>query len=102
MVAQKAVKAAEEEVKSLVVNVSKLIVLPTDELPTVATVTDPEKLVGQPFFVNAKIGDKLLIYTGARKAVLYRPDANLIIEVAPLVIGAQAGQPVPSSEKTSR
>ncbi len=80
-------KFAEEDAQKLVAEVSKLILLPQGETPTVATVTDPEKLSSQPFFLNAKKGDKVLIFTSARKAVLYDPVENKIIEVAPISIG---------------
>lgn len=78
---------ASDEGRLLIERVSKLIVLPTDEQPTIATVSDPEQLRGQPFFSRAKRGDKVLIYTNARKAILYDPAANKIVEVAPLNIG---------------
>lgn len=81
-------KIAQQEVKSVVAKVGKLIVLPEGEDPTLATVSTPEKLKDQPFFVNAKAGDKVLIYTRAKKAVLYNPESNRIVEVAPLNIGA--------------
>lgn len=86
-------QAAQESIMELVNTVSKLIILPQGETPTVATVTDPEKLKKeQSFFVNASAGDKILIYTGARKAFMYNPTLNKIIEVAPIVIGDKAGQ----------
>lgn len=88
-------KVAQEEAKSLVTKVGKLIVLPEGEEPTVATVTDPNLLRDQPFFANAKTGDKVLIYTNARKAILYNPEENKIIEVAPVNIGAAAA-PAPA------
>jgi hypothetical protein len=80
-------KVAQEELTKLVAQVSKLIVLPEGEVPTLATVSDPDKLKDQPFFANTKKGDKVLIYTRAKKAVLYNPDLNKIIEVAPINIG---------------
>lgn len=83
-------KMAQDELNSILIAVGKLIVLPTGEQPTMATVTDPEKLGGQPFFVHAKKGDKVLIYTNAKKAILYSPEINKIIEVAPLNIGASS------------
>jgi hypothetical protein len=75
---------AEIEIKDTVEKVSKLILLPTDEEPTVATVTNLEDLKDQPFFTNAKVGYKVLIYTKAKKAILYDPERNILVEVAPL------------------
>ena len=83
-------KVSQEEVRKLVAAVSKLIVLPTDESPTIATVLDPEKLKSQPFFINAKKGDKVLIYANTKKAILYDPVNNKIVEVAPINIGNPA------------
>lgn len=82
-------RVAEEETQALVERVSKLIVLPEDEQPTVAIVADPEALSNQPFFANAKEGDRVLIYTNARKVILYDPVSDKIVEVAPLNIGSQ-------------
>jgi hypothetical protein len=79
----------QEEVKTLVAKVDKLIVLPLGEVPTIATVTDLQSLKGQTFFVDAKIGDKVLIYNKAKKAILYSPTANKIVNVAPINIGDQ-------------
>ena len=80
-------KAAQDETQKLLANISALIVLPEGETPTIATVTDPERLKEQPFFANAQTGDKVLIYTNSRKAVLYNPTKNKIVEVAPINIG---------------
>ena len=84
---QEASQPAQDEVTTIVNEVGKLIVLPDNEVPTVATVTDLSKLAGQPFFANAKIGDKVLIYTQAQKAIFYDPTANKIIELAPFSAG---------------
>ena len=86
---QNPARAAEEELRQIIARVGQLLVLPEGEIPTLATVTDPEKLKDQSFFVHAKIGDKVLIYTNAKKAILYSPAANKIVEVAPLNIGNQ-------------
>lgn len=77
---------AEREVISLVAEVSKYMILP-DETPTVATVTDVTKLQDQAFFAKAKNGDKVLIFTQAKKAILFDPVAKKIVEVAPINIG---------------
>ena len=88
--------SAQEEVKKIVAEVGKLIDLPTGEDPTLATVTDISKLKDQPFFQKAKNGDKVLIYTNSRKAILYDPQAKKVIDVAPINIGSQSAQLIQS------
>lgn len=80
---------AKEEIKELVSKLSKLVVLPEGEEPVVATVTDKEKLKDQPVFAKAENGDKILIYSKAQKAYIYRPGSNLLIDVIPVNIGNQ-------------
>ncbi|HEV8601445.1 MAG TPA: hypothetical protein VGQ87_02490 [Patescibacteria group bacterium] len=91
--------AAQKENKKLLEAVGQLIVLPSDEQPTIATVSDPSKLKDQAFFAQAKVGDKVLIYTNAKKAILYDPVANKILEVAPVNIG-NTQQPQVSGAQT--
>lgn len=78
--------AAQDEVQQITNKLGKLIELPQDEEPSVATVLDHEKLKDQQFFTSAQDGDKVVIYTKAMKAILYRPSDNKIIEVAPIQI----------------
>ena len=73
--------------EDIVSRAGKLIILPEGEVPTIATVSDPEKLKDQPFFAKAKVGDKVLLYQNARKAYLYDPVNNKILEVAPISLG---------------
>lgn len=79
---------SQQELKQTVAAVGKLMVLP-DETPTLATVSDPEKLKDQAFFKNAHTGDKVLIYANAQKAILYSPSLNKIVEVAPVNLGGK-------------
>jgi len=79
---------ALKEAKELTAKVGKLVVLPAEEVPTIATVSDPEALKEQAFFKGATKGDKVLIYAQARKAFLYSVEMNKIIDVAPLNIGS--------------
>ena len=60
----------DQEVDRLVEKVNELILLPDGEVPTVATVSDPEQLKDQPFFAHAEVGYKVLLYTQAKKAIL--------------------------------
>lgn len=95
---------AADEVSQLATKVGQLIKLPQDEVPTVATVVDADKLRDQPFFADAQDGDRVLMYAEASKAILYRPSENKIIEVAPINIGDDSSTgttEAQSSESTS-
>ena len=90
---------AESQARILAEKVGKLMLLPKDEIPTVARVSDPEALRDQAFFAEAKVGDVLLIYS--EKAILYDPVANKIITVANVNLGnAKKLAPAPSGEGT--
>ncbi len=95
--------ADQAEAKALMEKVGKLIVLPDGEVPTIATVTDPEALKDQAFFSDAKQGDKVLIFNNAKKAILYNPTLNKIVTIAPINIGEQKSSdpatPVKEAEK---
>lgn len=84
---QESAKAETDRIKS---EVSRLIELPADEDPTIATVVDSTKLNTQAFFAKAQNGDRVVMYAKAKKAVLYRPSSQKIIEVAPINIGDSA------------
>ncbi len=91
--------ATEKQTAALVAQVGQLIVLPTDEQPTIATVTDAAKLKDQAFFSKAMNGDKVLIYVKSKKAILFRPTSNKIIDVAPVNIASS--QPTAAPVKTN-
>src|SRR3989339_468579 len=77
---------SQKEVNDVVKSVSKLMILPSEEVPSVATVLDKEKLSNQPFFSNVENGDKLLIFPKAMQAIIYRPGSNKIIKVGPIFL----------------
>jgi len=85
----------QEEEQKLVNNISKLMLLPKEETPTVATVSDIDKLKDQIFFKNATNGNKVLIYPNSKLAIIYDPQANLIVNVGPINF---SGQPTPSAQ----
>lgn len=80
-------EAAKVETARLKEKVAQLIEVPQKEDPTVATVVDASKLKNQAFFAKAQNGDRVLIFAQAKKAILYRPSTEKIIEVAPINIG---------------
>lgn len=96
-------KTAIEETQRLIDQMSDQIALPEADIangePTLATVQDKEKLKDQEFFANAENGDKVLIYAKAKKAFLYRPTTDKVINVAPVTIGEDA-QATPSATPT--
>jgi len=93
-------EAAKEDTKVLLAKVGMVMALPSDEVPTIATVSDKSKLSEQAFFLKAENGDKILIYSNARRAILYRPSLNKIIDVTSVTInGPELGEtttPAPS------
>ena len=87
---------SQNDSDAVIAKVSKLTILPAEQ-PTVATVSDITKLKDQVFFNNAKNGDKVLIFKNSKKAVIYRPSTNQIIEIAPIVPGTDAGAVSPTT-----
>lgn len=93
--AQSAANAAE--VQKIVAEVGKHLVLPQGEVPTMAVVSDLSKLQGQPFFERAELGDIVLIYATTRRAVLWRPGAQKIIEVSAINLPSPVVQTSPAA-----
>jgi len=94
---QESAKLETERVKA---SVAQLIDVPEGEDPTIASVVDASKLSSQAFFKNAQNGDKVLMYAQAKKAILYRPGTNKIIEVAPINIGNNEKPAAPAGTET--
>lgn len=74
--------------KQIIDEVGKLVVLPTNEEPTVAAVSDASSLKSQAFFADAQNGDWVLVYNGAKLAILYRPGVKKVVKVAPINLAA--------------
>jgi hypothetical protein len=68
----------------IIAAVGKIMLLPTDESPTLAKVSDLSVLQNQAFFKNAAVGDVVLMYAKSLRAILYDPYQNKIIEVGPI------------------
>lgn len=78
----------ENTITQTIESVGRLIELPSGEVPQIATVSDITKLRDNPFFTRARNGDIVLIYEKNRKAILYRPNVDKIIEVSLLSVQA--------------
>lgn len=92
---------AKDEIQQIIKKVGVFMVLPANEEPTLATVLDTEKLKEQPFFAKAAKGDKVIIYTKAGKAILYRPSENKIIEAMPIAFNQQEASASPKPTPTN-
>lgn len=73
-----------KQTTALVARVGKIAVLPAGETPTVATVVHADRLHNQIFFANAQDGDKVLVFSKEKQAILYRPSTNQIVTIAPV------------------
>ena len=89
----------EAETKEILKKISEFMILPTDEEPNVATVLDTNQLKDQPFFVQAQNGDKVIIYTKADKAILYRPSTNKIVNVSSVALEPTVASVARSEER---
>jgi hypothetical protein len=78
-----------QQVNDTLGKVARLVIVPSGETPTVATVSNADKLKAQTFFANAKDGDKVIVYAKAKQAILYRPSTNQIVTMAPVSGAAQ-------------
>lgn len=73
--------------------VGRHYLLPTDEQPALATITDPAKLT-TPFLKQGRAGDRILIYQQHQIAIIYRPSVDRIVAVGPVSID-KPQQPAP-------
>ena len=86
---EESAKAEADRIKS---QVESIIDVPKDQTPVIYTVTDAGKLKNQAFFANAENGDKALFYESAKRAVLYRPSTNKIINVSNIDVQPNAAK----------
>ena len=77
----------KQEVSILLDQVKKHMLLPDDEQPTIATLTDVDELKRQqPCFEKASNGDKVIVYANSQKAIIYSPDKDVIVNVGALLV----------------
>jgi len=85
--------AMVQEGDEIIQIIRPIIHVENDEKPTIATVADTTKLVGQPFFEKAENGDKVLIFKTSNTVVLYRPSVKKVIAVSSIPQGEQTTIP---------
>ena len=82
-----------EELRKMVERAASHAMFPEGEEPTVATVVDPAKLAGQEFFRRARVGDAVLVFRNAKMVILYNPESDRIVNMAPLTDESEPGAP---------
>jgi predicted PurR-regulated permease PerM len=85
------------EADTLTQRVGRLMILPTNEKPTIATISDTKKLQQESFFAKAENGDKVLFYIHTKEAILFRPSINKIVSIAEVNNDKVAGAKTQSS-----
>ncbi len=92
---QELTKQQIDDVKS---KVGKLIILP-DEEPVVASIENVKELKKtQPFYVNVSNGDWLLVFQESKRAIIYSPERDILVNVGSLDISSQRASE--ASQKT--
>lgn len=78
----------EKQISKVVDSIKKHLVLPVDEQPLVATVSNAENLkLANSFYENASDGDYLVLYESIRLGILYDNEKDILLKVAPLSLG---------------
>jgi hypothetical protein len=78
-------QSSEASVASVQKSISKHYLLPTDEVPALATVVDNKKISSE-LFKQAANGDQVLIYQQNKIAIVYRPSIDKVVAVGPVNI----------------
>ncbi len=77
---------ARQEVQAVVDQLKEIMIIPENEFPQMATVDNaPELAKTQDFFASVQNGDKILIYLQNKKAIIYRPSTEKIVNIGPVV-----------------
>ncbi|MFA5022693.1 MAG: hypothetical protein WC537_00240 [Candidatus Paceibacterota bacterium] len=96
------------DAKAVIEKLAKHIILPTNETPEIGRIDDPiQAAKAQPFVSGAQKGDLLIVYVKARRAIVYSPSRDLIVNVGPVSMNptqttAPASTTAPVSTTTNK
>lgn len=93
-------KSAAELEKELVDEVSKIAVVPVGEDPIIREVESLEAVAGQPFYSQSKVGDRVLLYSNAKRAILYRPSTKQIVNISNNIVIRTSDSQQPPDDTT--
>lgn len=80
------------QTEQLLGEMRQMILLPTDEDPAVATIIDINQLNSNEFYKDAQNGDRVIVYSNAKKAYIYRPESKIIVNVGSFSVEASQQQ----------
>lgn len=93
-------EVSEAQVQRVIKKLDRLIVLPAEETPVVARITNAEALkTAQSFYENASDGDYVLVYPEAGQAFIFNSRANKVVNVGPVI--GQPAAPASSENETT-
>jgi len=72
---------AQKQATKILVDLSSIMELPENELPSISTITDISALAGDPFFARAQNDDVIIVYTQGQQAIIFLPSMKKIINV---------------------
>lgn len=79
-------KTEQEAVSRYLAQLGKLMILPVDDAPVLATVEDPDALIKQQAFFQGSIkGDVVLIFPKTARAILFSPSRDRIVNAGPVI-----------------
>lgn len=88
-------KLTDDQVQRLIERISRFMVLPDEENPSVVVIRDAASLAQQQsFYRGAKDGDILVVYSS--RAIIYDAKANKLVNVGPIVRNDAAPAPLAS------
>ncbi len=88
-----------EDEKKILEKVSRLIMIPPNESPTIFTVLNAEALSKeQSFFVGSINGDVLIVFRQSQKAIIYSPTRKMIVNAGPIISSLQTAQTALSTD----
>lgn len=87
----------QQELSVLEKKIGKLMILPSNEQPTLATVTDKSKLSDKFLAAKSENGDKILIFAKNHTLIIYRPSINKIAAVGAVSVDPSLAQAQGSS-----
>lgn len=98
----KQLQVIKQEEAALVAKIARLMVLPEGEEPVIATISDIASLAkNQPFYADAHNGDRVIVYMKAKKAIIYDPNADKIVNVGPIFLEPPSGQTTTTASGTA-